>query len=307
MINNNCLTSKYISKLGVTNNTLSDQHKFELKENGYTLLYRTEKEWLKYGVDINLISDVIDDLIEKESWRGGRESHDHVNHKLVDGQHPEPGAQRLNHLLNKHKCFRNLFTIPEILAAARYLIDRNEEIALSQIILRMPLPGQGGQNWHVDWIPRRKKNDPVRSVLGSLLLDDYTKENGTTIVVPGTHKKLCPPIDEGYLYQDHPNQIYVEAPKGTLFIYDINLWHRGSRNINGKKRRHININYRSRKIWQQVNFKKDLLENLKKDMSEAELFLLNARKEDKSRNEFFFKHRNNPFIKKIFNLYWNYF
>ena len=301
-----CLTNKYISELGVTENTLSDNQKLELKENGYTLIHRSVKEWLKYGVDLNLISDVVDDLVEKESWRGGRESHDHVNHQLKEGEHPEPGAQRLNHLLSKHKCFRKLFTIPEALAAARYLIDSREEIALSQLILRMPLPGKGAQNWHVDWIPRRKESDPVRSVLSSLLLDDYTMENGTTRVVPGTHKKLCPPSEEGYFDQDHPGQVYIEAPKGTLFIYDINLWHRASRNLNGQKRRHININYRSRKIWQQVNFKNVLDDNFKKEMSEAELFLLKARKEDKPRNEFLFKYRNNPIIKKICNAYWNY-
>lgn len=306
MIINNCLTSKYLSEIGVNDKTLNRQQKYELKENGYTLIYRSEKDWLKYGVDLCLISNVVDDLIEKESWRGGREAHDHWSKKLKDGEHPESGAQRLNHLITKHRCFRKLFIIPEVLAAARYLIDARDEIALSQVILRMPFPGKGDQDWHVDWIPRRKKTDPVRSVLSSLLLDDFTIENGATRIIPGTHKELYPPNEIGYFNQDHPNQIYIEAPRGTLFIYDINLWHRASKNINGKKRRHININYRSRKIWQQVNFKKLLSEVLKSQMSEAELFLLKARKEDKSRNEFFFKHRNNPFIKKIFNLYWNY-
>ena len=77
------------------------------------------------------------------------------------------------------KCFRKIFTIPEVLAAARFLIK--DEICLSQLILRMPLPGKGEQPWHVDWIPRKKESDPIRSVLSSLLLDDYTKENGTTV------------------------------------------------------------------------------------------------------------------------------
>tara|TARA_B100000073_G_scaffold69415_1_gene51286 strand:+ start:778 stop:1701 length:924 start_codon:yes stop_codon:yes gene_type:complete len=301
-----CLTSKYLSKLGVSEQTLNEEQKYNLKENGYILIHKTDEEWLKLGIDIELISNVVDELIEKETWRGGRESHDYLTNKLKNGEHPEPGAQRLNHLLNKHECFRNLFTIPETLAAARYLIDSREEIALSQIILRMPLPGQGEQNWHVDWIPRRKESEPVRSVLSSLLLDNYTKENGTTRIVPGSHKKLCSPDEEGYFDQDHPDQVYIEAPRGTLLIYDINTWHRGGKNINGKKRRHININYRSRKIWQQVNFKKILPHDIKKDMSDAELFLLKARKEDKSRNEFLFKYRNHPFIKSICKIYWKY-
>ena len=115
-------------------------------------------------------------------------------------------------------------------------------------------------------------SDPVRSVLCSLLLDDFTKENGATRIVPGTHNKLYPPDEEGYYEGDHPEEVYIEAPRGTMLIYDINLWHRGSTNFNGKKRRHININYRSRKIWQQVNFKRVLPESIKNQMSEAELF-----------------------------------
>ena len=82
---------------------------------------------------------------------------------------------------------------------ARHVIDNREEISVSQIILRMPLPGQGDQNWHVDWVPRRKMSDPVRSVLCSLLLDDFTKENGATRIVPGTHNKLYPPAKKGIM------------------------------------------------------------------------------------------------------------
>ena len=158
---------------------------------------------------------------------------------MQKGKHPEEGAQRLNNLLSKHECFRKIFTIPEVLSAAKFLIK--DEISLSQLILRMPLPGKGEQSWHIDWIPRKKESDPVRSVLSSLLLDDYTKENGTTRIVPGSHKFLKQPSDEGYYFQDHPNQKYVEAPRGTLFIYDINLWHCGSKNINGNSNRRLNL------------------------------------------------------------------
>ena len=48
--------------------------------------------------DINLISKVIDELIEKEGWRGGW---DNIKHLMKEGEHPEKGAQRLNNLLRK--------------------------------------------------------------------------------------------------------------------------------------------------------------------------------------------------------------
>ena len=83
------------------------------------------------------------------------------------------------------------------------------------------------------------------------------------------------------------------------------MWHCGTKNINGKKRRHLNINYRDRKIWQQINFKKDLDENYKNQLSKAEAYLLKVREEDTDRNEWLFKNRNNFFVKKMMNFYWN--
>ena len=209
-----------VKELSINENILSDQKKLELMDNGYCTIYISPEEWKKRGIDLDLISKVVDELIEKEGWRGGW---DHISNKIKEGQHPEKGAQRLNNLLSKHDCFRKVFTIPEAILASKFLIKK--EISLSQLILRMPFPGKGEQPWHVDWIPRKSNQDPIRSVLTSLLLDDFTKDNGTTRVVPGSHKWLKQPSDDGYSFQDHPNQKYIEAKKGTLFIYDINLWH----------------------------------------------------------------------------------
>ena len=296
----NYSTKDALKDLNITGNSLSEKNRNDLESKGYCLIYKTDDEWKKLGIDINLISKVIDELIEKEGWRGGW---DNIKHQMKEGEHPEKGAQRLNNLLSKDKCFRNIFTIPETLEASSSLIK--SDIALSQVILRMPLPGKGDQPWHVDWIPRKRKNDPVRSVLSSLLLDDFTKENGATRVIPGSHKFLKTPSESGYYLQDHPDEKYIEAPRGSLLIYDINLWHRGSKCINGKKRRHLNINYRDRKIWQQINFKKELPDDLKNDFSDAEKYLLKIRDEDPNQNEWLFKHRNNFFVKKMMNFVWN--
>ena len=283
--------------LSVDESVLTEEHKSNLLNNGYTLFKISEAEWLERGIDIELISNVTNELIEKESWKGGW---DHIKHEIKEGHHPEPGAQRLNNLLNKHCCYRKVFTIPEILCAAKFLIKN--EFRLSQMILRMPFPGTGEMPWHIDWMPRKKNSEPIRSVLSSLLLDDYYKENGSTSVIPGSHKFLKAPDEDGYIYQEHPDAVYVEAPRGSLLIWDINLWHRGNKNINGKRRRQLNINYRDVNIWQQINFKKNLSKELFDSFTEAELYLLKARDSDPERNDWLFKHRNNFFVKKGLNL-----
>ena len=111
---------------------------------------------------------------------------------------------------------------------------------------------------------KKKNSDPIRSVLTSFLLDDYTKDNGTTRVVPGSHKflKLLLKLDITTKIIRNKNILKL---KGSLLIYDINLWHCGTKNSNGQKRRHLNINYRDRKIWQQINLKKTLKKTTRKD------------------------------------------
>ena len=121
-------TKQALLDLSINDSALSVDNKFRLKNDGYCLISISEQQWKKRGIDLELISKVVDDLIKKEGWRGGW---DHISHQMKKGKHPEEGAQRLNNLLNKHECFRKIFTIPEVLAAARFLIK--DEICIYHI------------------------------------------------------------------------------------------------------------------------------------------------------------------------------
>ena len=59
------------------------------------------------------------------------------------------------------------------------------------------------------------------------------------------------------------------------------------------------------KYGNKLIFKKDLDENYKNQLSKAESYLLKVREEDTDRNEWLFKNRNNFFVKKMMNFYWN--
>lgn len=300
-MNNNLTTAKTLSNLNINENTLKEFHKKDLLEKGYCLIHLTDNEWRERSIDLEIVSKVIDDLTLKEGWKGGW---DHRREDMQSGQHPEKGAQRLNNLIMKHEQFRKLITLPESLAASNMLMK--DEIALSQIISRMPFQGEGEQAWHIDWVPRKKFNDPIMSVLTFICLDDFNRENGATRVIPGSHKFLKAPDSENLYFQDHPDQVYIEAKKGTLFICDVNLWHAGSKNLNGKKRRYVNIAYRNRKIWQHLNYKKELTQDFIKSLSPEEAYLLKVRNEDSERNDWAYKNRNNFFVKKFYNILWSF-
>ena len=112
---NNLTTKSTLANLNINENTLSQKHKNDLLENGYCLIHLTDQEWKKRSIDLNIVSETIDELINAEGWKGGW---DHIKGDIKKGQHPEKGAQRLNKLIVKHEQFKQLITLPEALAAS---------------------------------------------------------------------------------------------------------------------------------------------------------------------------------------------
>ncbi len=292
-------TKEALKILSVTNDTLSKEQKISLDRDGYCLIKFSEQDWKDRGINLDQISSTVNDLIEKEGWKGGW---DHISEKMKDGVHPEPGSQRLNNLLSKGECFKRLLTIPEVLFGSYFYIK--SDICLSSIILRSPQPNSGKQKLHVDWNPRKKITDPYRSVICTILLDDATKESGATRFVPGSHKLIGAPSDYGFGEEAHPKEKLLEAPRGSFLIYSAHLWHSGTECKNGKSRRQIFINYRDRKVWQSLNMKKFLAPEYCENLSEVERYLLKIRPQDPTQIEWLHKHRNKKIIKSIFNFLW---
>ena len=63
--------------------------------------------------------------------------------------------------------------------------------------------------------------------------------------------------------------------------------------------------YRKRKIWQHLNYKKEFSKDIIDKLSSKQVYLLKVRDVDIERNDWAFKHRNNFFIKKLFNYLWS--
>lgn len=70
-----------------------------------------------------------------------------------------------------------------------------------------------------------------------LMIDDFTKENGGTYLLPHSHKTEGKPTDE-YFFQ---NAIQVTGNSGDLLIFDSNVWHSSAPNKTNKGRKAIPI------------------------------------------------------------------
>jgi ectoine hydroxylase-related dioxygenase (phytanoyl-CoA dioxygenase family) len=114
-------------------------------------------------------------------------------------------------------------------------------------------PRQGNQALHADW-GKRQSDEPFHVVNSIWLIDDFTAENGSTRVVPGTHKLGGSPRD--YLADPaapHPDQQLLIAPAGTVVVFNSHLWHGGTTNRTDKTRRACHVYYTAREHAQQLN------------------------------------------------------
>lgn len=81
----------------------------------------------------------------------------------------------------------------------------------------------------------------VTNVGATILLDDFTAENGATWYLPGSHKRSAqdpPPSKEEF---ERGAQRLI-APRGSVFFFDALLWHAGGDNHTSKWRHALTIN-----------------------------------------------------------------
>ena len=143
--------------------------------------------------------------------------------------------------------FLNLSFLPEILLCSKSVIKG--EMRLSSLDMREPLMGCKDQVIHSDVSSDKRIQQPSEMQCVSFLyLDDATSENGPLRVFPGSHLNTSS-------YIDLQNEVKILAPKGSLIVMNANLKHGGTEKNLDLRRRVIFINYRDRRLRQQLNTK----------------------------------------------------
>jgi ectoine hydroxylase-related dioxygenase (phytanoyl-CoA dioxygenase family) len=108
---------------------------------------------------------------------------------------------------------------------------------LNNISARCPLKNNPGQIIHLDSNLAGVNYNIITNVMW--YFDDVNKKNGTTILVPGSHK-IKNYADENKKIK---NKVYINAKKGSLLIFNANLWHGGSSKKNNKSRWALVLGY----------------------------------------------------------------
>lgn len=100
-------------------------------------------------------------------------------------------------------------------------------------------PGGKGQSLHLD--QEETVPNAVLYINALHTLDEFTRENGCTRVVPGSQNRVMPRGEERAKIEEET--VYLEAPAGSLIAFNGGLCHAGSQNKTDKPRRAIHAFY----------------------------------------------------------------
>tara|TARA_B110000503_G_scaffold139878_1_gene229323 strand:- start:192 stop:1007 length:816 start_codon:yes stop_codon:yes gene_type:complete len=144
----------------------------------------------------------------------------------------------------------------------------NEPYYLNNISARCPLKGNLGQLIHVDSNLPGVNYNIVTNVMW--YFDDVNKENGSTVVVPKSHKFTR--------YADNTkkiqNKIFIKAKKGSVLIFNANLWHGGSAKKTTGSRWALALGYARWFIKPSFDYMKNTPTNIYKKLSKKQKSLL---------------------------------
>ena len=151
-----------------------------------------------------------------------------------EGQH----SQRVYSLAGKGPSFVRLVEHPRVTAlldrilAPNYLLSTMQSIRLH--------PGELAQPWHTDDAfyvsPRPREQALAVSVIWAI--EDFTRENGATEVLRGSHRWGMEHPDDHALAPDA-----AVMPAGSAIVFDAALWHRGGGNTSTTTRLAISPQY----------------------------------------------------------------
>lgn len=96
----------------------------------------------------------------------------------------------------------------------------------------------------------RHLNGYVASVNTFLAIDEFTSDNGATLLVPGSHQRAEPPDPDVMEATAAP----ALCPAGSMIVFDSTLWHAAGINVSGADRLAVNQQFTRSWIKPQIDY-----------------------------------------------------
>lgn len=199
---------------------------------------------------------ILEDVIPPDWLAALRQAFDEIYAREGDRAGVEvaqmDGVRRLADLVNKGTVFDDVYLQPTLLTAVWHVLQR--PFKLHSLNGHDPLPGSGLQGLHTDWGGPAAPGGPYHVVNSMWMLDDFTRANGATRCVPGSHRKpggVRDHVTDGMA--DHPEQVQLTGRAGSVAVFNGSLFHSSYRNRTDAPRRTLHCAFIAREHPQQTN------------------------------------------------------
>ena len=146
-------------------------------------------------------------------------------------------TQRIYSVLDKTRAVDRLVDHPDVLALLDRLLLPN--YLLSQLQVINIHPGEDAQLLHPDDgmypVPRPR---PALSAATVWAIDEFTEDNGATVVLPGSHR-----WPDGRVPTDADRRVSAVMPAGSCVLFVGTLWHGGGANRSAAPRLAVTAQY----------------------------------------------------------------
>lgn len=199
------------------NDALTDGERRSLDKDGFAILY-----------DV-LTCEQIGAIVERIQQLAESTERDYSREAVI-----EPEIIKVVDLINGGEIFDVGYTHPRVLAAASHILGG--DIKYHSMGSRSATPGHGHQALHLDF--GRDLGQPHPAGCNTLwTLVDFSRHNGGTRIVPGSHKSGQNPrqvLDNPKAAV--PSEIRLEAPAGSVVVFGGHTWHGGAQNLSDEVR-----------------------------------------------------------------------
>lgn len=217
-----------------------------------------EVEFLGYSIlpsvitesELSVIREKVDAIYARQEEEFGRENLKKIN---------ELNVARC--LLAYDDYFAGLALHEHVMPIVRHLLGNFVTLQLQNCILNHPQEQHHQSSWHRD-LPYQEFTSSVPLAVNAFwCIDPFTKETGSTQLMPFSHQRNNLPSAE-YVQK---NAISLEAPAGSVVIFNSMVYHRAGNNTSSIIRRGINHVYTVPIIKPQIDFVSMLKNNVPTD------------------------------------------
>ena len=203
--------------LGVDDTTLSTEEKLSLDQQGFVVMH---------------------DILSPDEVAGVSQRVDEITNNLEMSQHGKAFAKNV---LDRGAVFEKCILKPRLIAAACHVLG--PEIKFSGLNCNVELRGGRLQSLHLDWRHSITPGD-WKAINSVWFIDEFTKENGATRLIPETHwtGQFPPNLREDVL-SDQPDQVLAVGPPGSVVVFNVHTWHSSTPNTTDTPRRALHCMY----------------------------------------------------------------